>query len=119
LASSVHPEAADGIAIIFDKGIESERLNAIAKAYMQHIEDEHLVSLIFARIERTLPLQGADMVATETYWYTQDWLDKRDDVNARAHFQHYLNNMRAQGMALGRAEIEADMKRRGPDGLVR
>lgn len=118
LIASTHPEAKDDIAIVFDQGIETERLNRITRAYKSQLLDRNLVSIAFADVGRILPLQAADMVATETYWYVHEWLNKRDQAQGRAHFQHYLANMRAQGMALGRAEIEADMKRRGPSGLL-
>jgi hypothetical protein len=39
------------------------------------------------------------MVATEAYWFIHDWLENRD-VQGRAHFQHYLANIRGNGLAL-------------------
>jgi hypothetical protein len=75
--------------IVFYHGIKTDNLSAIAEANTQNMEDNRLVSITFGSVQQIVPLQGADAVATETYWHTQDWLSKRNNAQARAHFQHY------------------------------
>lgn len=53
------------IAVMFDKGIWSTALQNIADAF----ETQRLVSVTFGRVDLFLPLQGADIVATENYWH--------------------------------------------------
>jgi hypothetical protein len=78
--------------------------------------------MIFGPVSKILPLQGADMVATENYWDAGRWLKdiwlKDIESRPRAHFRHYLRSVRAQGLILDREAIRAELKRRGADGLL-
>jgi hypothetical protein len=74
-------------------------------------------SFTFAKVIDTTPLQGADMVATESYWFAQDFLSGKKDPS-RAHFRAYLedNFGKGNGMILDRARIEIEAAGRNGDG---
>ena len=107
---------ADKIAIIFDKGIWSERLQTIGDEWTYPLGTPRIMSVNFAAVSDVLPLQGADIVATENYWHAVEWLKLGDAALPRAHLRHYLANMLHQGRILDREVIEGEIRRRGPDG---
>ncbi|MHB8622465.1 MAG: DUF3800 domain-containing protein [Sulfuricaulis sp.] len=107
------------IAIVFDQGIQSDRMHQISDMNMLHVGgNPWITSITFGQVEQVLPLQGADIVATESYWHGLEWLKSGDAANMRAHFQHFLDNMMAQGLILGRTEIEEEVRRCGDDGRL-
>jgi hypothetical protein len=110
-----HPHD-DKIAVVFDKGIETERLRRIGEMFTLRPGRPRIVSVNFVRVEDVLPLQGADIVATESYWHAAEWLKLGDAAKPRPHLRHYLDNMLAEGLILDRAAITSEAKRRGPDG---
>jgi hypothetical protein len=90
--TKVHP-GGPKLALIFDQGIETDRLREITDIYGRHIGgNPWIVSTTFAKVELTLPLQGADMTATESYWQAQTVHAGGDDSTARAHFQAYMKS---------------------------
>lgn len=115
--AKVHPEGRQ-IAIVFDRGIETERLRLIADVYMRPLGNPWISSVTFAKVEEVLPLQGADMAATESFWHAQTWLAGGNDSDARLHFQDYMKSIRGEGFIIDRAAILAEISRRGPDGLL-
>lgn len=76
MAAKESPDG-DKIAVVFDRGIESQRLRDMADLYMRPLANPRIVSVTFSKVEQFLPLQGADMAATETYWSAQEWLYKK------------------------------------------
>jgi hypothetical protein len=102
------------LAAVFDKGIKSSDLGEVADAFYF----PRLISVTFGRVEAILPLQGADIVATENYWHAAQWLKLGDAAQPRPHLRHYLDNMLHQGVILDRAAIAGEVRRRGPDGRV-
>jgi hypothetical protein len=102
------------LTIIFDKGIWSQTLQDIANTFFF----PRLVSVNFAPVSDVLPLQGADIVATENYWHAADWLKLGDGALPRPHLRHYLADMLHEGFILDREAIENELRRRGPDGRV-
>ena len=107
------------IAIVFDQGIKSGRLQHMADLYMRHVGgNPWITSITFAKVQDVLPLQGADMAATESYWHAQKWLEAGDAAQARVHFQDYLKTVRGEGLIIDREAILGEVARRGPDGRV-
>ena len=102
----------DQLAVIFDCGIWSQALQEIANPFYF----SRLVSVNFARVRETIPLQGADIVATENYWHAVEWLKLGDAALPRPHLRHYLANMLHEGLILDREGIENEIGRRGADG---
>jgi len=108
--------AVDNIAVVFDRGIWSERLQIIGDEWAYPLARPRIVSVNFAAVSDILPLQGADIVATENYWHAAQWLKIGDAALPRPHLRHYLANMLHQGRILDREAIESEVRRRGPDG---
>lgn len=107
-----HTTRDHSVAVMLDKGIYAPFIQGVADAF----EREKLVSVSFGRVEKFLPLQGADIVATENYWFAAQWLKLRDAAMPRPHLRHYLDHMLHQGFILDRAAIEGEIRQRRPDG---
>jgi hypothetical protein len=112
-----HPHG-HNLAVWFDKGIETEYLRTVGELWTRPLGRPRIVSVKFARVEDELPLQGADMVATEHYWYGLEHLRRGAQAGPRPHLRHFLKNMTHEGLILDREAIEGEVRRRGPDGLV-
>jgi hypothetical protein len=108
----------DKIALIFDKGIETQRFRRIAEMFTLPLGRPRIVSVNFVRVEDVLPLQGADIVATENYWHAAQWLKLGEVALPRPHLRHFLDNMLAEGLILDREAIASEVARRRPDGHV-
>jgi hypothetical protein len=100
------------ITVMFDKGIWSPALQHRADLFEKH----KMVSVTFGRVQKFLPLQGADIVATENYWHAAEWLKLGDAAPPRPHLRHYLDNMLHEGLILDREALAEEVRRRGPDG---
>jgi hypothetical protein len=109
----------DRINLVFDRGRKSKPLEEVIKLYENNARFPMLSSIKFAEVAKTPPLQAADMVVTESFWYAQQWLENACTAAARAHFRNYIRNMRCEGQIIGRPDIEAEVRRRGSDGLAR
>jgi hypothetical protein len=106
----------DKIAVIFDKGTESDALHGLIDKYVWN--QPEIVSVTFGRVEEFMPLQGADVIATESYWRAQLWLNGNDG-NLRLPFEHYLKHARAEGQIFDRAAIIEELKRRDENGVLK
>jgi hypothetical protein len=106
------------IEVVFDQGIETERLREVGAAFTAPSRRLRVDSVGFACVVEVLPLQGADIVATENYWHAAQWLKLGDAALPRPHLRHYLENMLHQGQILDREGIEVELRRRGPNGRV-
>jgi hypothetical protein len=99
---------ADGakVAVVFDQGIQTARLRQIGLEFTLPLGVPRFVTVSFGSVIDILPLQGADIVATENYWHALDWLKLGDDALPRPHLRHYLTNMLHEGFILDRGAIE-------------
>jgi hypothetical protein len=110
-----HPDG-DKIEIVFDKGIESPRLHRIADNFTRVLGTHAWVRVVrFAKVQETLGLQSADVMATEAYWHGEQWIRQGDSAKSRAHLRHMLANLRCESVILGRQEIEDVLRRLGSD----
>ena len=106
------------VAIYYDVGrtADSEilRLTGLLEEY------ENIIGVSFLRVVDATPLQGADMIATEAFWYAKDQIQLGVTEPLRAHFRAYLkeNFGRGNGMILDRAAIQRDAARRKEDGTL-
>jgi hypothetical protein len=99
-----HPEG-DMVAAVFDRGIWTPRLKEVTDGYTFQMGRPRIVSVNFLAVEDALPLQGADIAATENYWYGIKVLRNGLGAQPRAHMRHYLENMFAEGFLIDRAQI--------------
>jgi len=65
--ASPHPDG-DAIAVVFDRGIWTQRLKDVTESYTYDLSRPRIISVTFSGVRETLPLQGADISATENYW---------------------------------------------------
>jgi hypothetical protein len=101
----------------FDQGILMPFLEKIGAMWTDPKFGSRVASINFSKVECVLPLQGADIVATEHFWHALHYL-RGGDAAPTPHWQHYLSSMLHQGQILDREGIEAEIRRRGPDGRV-
>ena len=94
------------VAIVFDQGTRSD-LEQWLKFYVSQSERyPEIAGLAFGRVSEILPLQGADMIATETYQFSQEWLKDGESAVANAHFRDYLKRELSCGLMCDREHIE-------------
>jgi hypothetical protein len=113
--AGAHPEG-QLVAVVFDRGMWSERLQAKADPFTYPMFTPRITVVKTAQVADSMPLQGADTVATENYWHAIEWLKLGDAALPRPHLRHYLAHMLHEGFILGRDAIVAETRRRGPDG---
>jgi len=65
----------------------------------------------FAPVEKVVALQGADMIATETYQYNLRWLVDRDAATPNPHFREFMERELTVGRILDREHIEEIVSR--------
>jgi hypothetical protein len=59
----------------------------------------------FLGVKDVLPLQGADITATENYWFGIKILRDGMGAQPRPHMRHYLENMFSEGFIIDRSRI--------------
>jgi len=106
------------VAVVFDRGVMSARVQQITEPFTYPLGRPRIVSVNFSKVVDTPSLQGADIVATESYWQGIKVLRQGIGAQPRAHFRHYLDNMLTEGLILDREAILGELRRRGPDGKV-
>ena len=97
--------AGDQIAIMFDQGIYSQSIKDKTDPYTYPLGRPRVRSITSGQVADVLPLQGADIVATENYWHAAEWLNLGDAAKPRAHLQHYLAHMLHEAVILDRERI--------------
>jgi hypothetical protein len=114
-----HPEGRQ-IAVVFDQGIENDRLHKIIDYYTDYSDSRvEFCSVTFAKVKNVYPLQAADIIATQNYWMAQEYMGIRaagKDVDFS--FRKLFADKPAEGLLLDRAAIAEDLRHRGPDGKL-
>jgi hypothetical protein len=72
---------------------------------------EEIFSVVFAPVPKVVALQGADMIATETYQYDVKWLKDRDNIEANPHFKSFVKRELSSGWILDREHIQEMVNR--------
>lgn len=60
----------------------------------------------FAPVKEIVALQGADMIAYETYLYGLQWLENDGQADANPHFREYIDRELSTGLVFKRDQIE-------------
>jgi hypothetical protein len=105
--------------LFFDRGTK-DKLEAWVEFYgMTKEKHSEIDGFAFAPVPKVVALQGADMIATETYQYNLKWLKDRENApaNANAHFRDYLKRELSVGIVFDREQI-AEMVQRVRVGFV-
>lgn len=92
--------------IFLDQGTKAQ-FEAWATLYrLQADEYPEISGISFAPVPEVIALQGADMIATETYQYAQQWLKDGESAAANAHFREYLKRDLTAGFIFDREHIQ-------------
>ncbi len=109
----------EDVAIFYDKGRQTPDLDRIAEVdWGRGLDCPRIVSFTFVEVARFTPLQGADMIATESYWHGKRWL-KDKSAPPRPHFEEFVKSTRGRGGLMTRAIIEQELNARNTDGTVK
>ena len=95
------------VCLFFDEGVR-EKLEPWRQLYgLRADRHPEIDGFIFAPVPKVVALQGADMIATETYQYNLKWQEDRENApaNANAHFRDYLRRDLSVGTVLDRENI--------------
>ncbi|MGH7193684.1 MAG: hypothetical protein ACREJM_09145 [Candidatus Saccharimonadales bacterium] len=102
--AGAHPEG-DFVSVWFDRSIKSPLVQEIADRFMRPLLRPRISTVLFGSVADLLPLQGADIVATESYWQAIEWLKLGDAALPRAHMRHYIANAPYEASILDRDAI--------------
>ncbi len=82
------------------------------------IDCPQVASFTYAKVRDLTPLQGADMLATESYWLLKK---RRSNKTAepRSHFQDYVKSAKGFGDFMSREVLLKELAARYPDGTVK
>lgn len=104
------------VLIAFDQGTRPG-LENYARFYMSKRKEYPEISGIgFAKVSEVLALQGADMIATQTYQYAQAWMKDRENPAVDPRFREYIHRDLSGGVIFDREHIE-EMVARVRNGL--
>ena len=94
------------VAIFIDKGVR-DSLSGWADFYRsQRDMFPEIDCFAYAPVRRVIALQGADMIATETFQYAREWLKQGEDATANPHFRPFIGRELTSGFMCGRNRIE-------------
>lgn len=95
------------IVMFFDAGTE-ERLGELAQRFRltRPFMWPEIESLSFAPVKKVIALQGADMIAYETYVYAVESLRNPENPTAHAHFKDFIFRELTTGLFVRRLHIE-------------
>jgi hypothetical protein len=94
------------VIIAFDQGTRSE-LENYARFYMSKQKEYPEIEAIgFAKVSEVLALQGADMIATQTYQFAQAWMKDRENPAVDPRFREYIHRDLSGGLMFDREHIE-------------
>jgi hypothetical protein len=107
----------DMIAVVFDQGLQTDRLYRVIDLYKKHAGDK-IVSITFGKVKDIYPLQAADIIVTQHYWMAQEWMNIRPTKDPDVAFRHVFKGRPGEGLIFDREAIINERKRRGPDGRL-
>jgi len=93
------------VTFVFDQGIAHHIMDLAQLYFSQKQTYPEVAAIGFAKVADILPLQGADMIATWSYQYAQEWLKDRKGADAKEHFKKYLKRELSFGSVLDREHI--------------
>ncbi len=108
------------IALIFDLGRQTPEISEMTSrvlSFDRPTAPVKIAGISFNRVADFPPLQAADMIATESFWAAQRWLENHNNYSARAHFRHMLDNLVSIGWIADRDVILEMIKKYAQDGV--
>ena len=109
----------DEVALVYDLGRKPVLPSRIEDFdWSRGIECPQVSSFTWAKVGNVTPLQGADMIATESYWFAQAWI-KDPTAEPRIHFQDYVKSALGNGTLMTREIIMRELAHRNSGGTVK
>jgi hypothetical protein len=94
------------VVIAFDEGVRPH-LEDSARFYIsQSKRYPEIAGIGFAKVSEVLALQGADLIATESYQFAQAWLKNPDSPSANPHFRDFIMRNLSDGVILTAEHIQ-------------
>jgi hypothetical protein len=91
--------------VYFDQGVRRQ-LRDYASFYVHPMNRRPEISrLVFADVEKVVPLQGADVIAFETYSYEIECIKNPENPVPNPHFREYVDRDLSMGRTMGRDQI--------------
>jgi hypothetical protein len=108
------------VAVVFDQGIESDRLHEVIDIYKKYNDRRvEFCSITFGRVKAIYPLQAADIIATQNYWLAQEYLGMRQTgKSVDISFRNKFKDKPSEGLILDREGIAQDISRRDSRGRL-
>jgi hypothetical protein len=103
------------VCLFFDEGIKQVIGPFSAFCEMDKVTYPEVDRILFAPVTAEPPLQGADMIAYETYKFAQQWFEHGEAATANAHFREYLKRPLSMGLVFDYDQI-AEMVERAKAG---
>jgi hypothetical protein len=93
--------------LCFDIGIkpEIEEFASYCEAQNETTYPE-LGIIYYAPVPKVVALQGADMIALETYQYGEQWFERRWDAVSNPHFRDFISRDLSRGIVYDYDQIE-------------
>jgi hypothetical protein len=118
-ASKIHFGREAEIAIVYDLGRKHRIPSRIENFdWSRGIDGPKVVSFTWDQVAKVWPLQAADMIATESYWFAKERL-KNSTAEPRTHFLDYVESAAGSGVFMTRQIIIEELSRRNLDGTVK
>jgi hypothetical protein len=93
------------VMMVFDEGTRA-KLQWWTKMFMaQQQQYPELHTMFFAPVPKVVALQGADMIATETYQFAQAWIKDGESAVANPHFADFRYRDLSSGQIFDRDQI--------------
>jgi hypothetical protein len=94
------------VMIMFDEGTRP-RVELFARFVLYQKEKyPEIADVGFGVVKDITPLQGADMIAYETFLYGLQWLENGGWADANPHFREYISRELSTGLIFQREQLE-------------
>lgn len=101
------------VTLCFDVGIRPE-IDAFASfCESQRGTYPELASIYYAPVPKVVALQGADMIAYETYKYGEQWFERRGESIPNPHFRDFVARNLSLGLVYDHDQIAEMVERIG------
>jgi hypothetical protein len=92
------------VVMVFDEGTRA-KLQWWMEMFKSQQHYPELDTMFFAPVPKLVALQGADMIATETYQFAQAWIKDRKNAVANPHFADFRYRDLSTGLIFDRDQI--------------
>jgi len=101
----------ESVSVCLDEGTE-DRLRPFTDSCTQNRSTFPAIETVFyAPVEKVVALQGADMIATETYFFNQAFRGNPNDPPVSPHFEDFRYGENSIGLLINREILEETVSR--------